>query len=174
MVSSYLYMLYIVYFMVSSFFYMLNIVNYMVSSFLYILFIVYYMMQSFLYVLYIVHFIVPLFLYMLSIVHYIMSALLYMLFIVHYMMSSLLYTRDDQNVLDPLYFELPGNEKLTITFEYNLPSRQCTCPISVRAFLPLQKKAFSWSPKYSFTASMTPSLLPYCVPRRWDFSSRNR
>ena len=68
--------------------------------------------------LYIVHFIVPSFLYMLSIVPYIVSALLYMLSIVQYMMSSLLYTRDDQNFLGPLYFGLPGNENLTITFEY--------------------------------------------------------
>ena len=32
-----------------------------------------------------------------------------------------LHTRDDQKVLGPLYFPLPGNETLTITFQYNLP-----------------------------------------------------
>ena len=35
--------------------------------------------------------------------------------------------------------------------------------------------AFSWSPKYSFTASiMMPSLLPYYVPGRLDFSFGER
>ena len=29
---------------------------------------------------------------------------------------------------------------------------------------------FSLSPKYSFSASMTSSLFPYCVPRRWEIS----
>ena len=32
-------------------------------------------------------------------------------------------TSDDQKVLGPLYFWLPGNENLTITFHYNLPSK---------------------------------------------------
>ena len=50
------------------------------------------------------------------------------------------HTRDDQKVLGPLYFDLPGNEHLTITFQNNLPSRQCTYPISVRAFLSLQNR----------------------------------
>ena len=35
-------------------------------------------------------------------------------------------TRDDQKVLDPLHFGLPGNEKLTNPFQYKLLSRQCT------------------------------------------------
>ena len=35
-------------------------------------------------------------------------------------------TKDGQKVLSPLYFGLPGNEILTITFQYNLPSRKCT------------------------------------------------
>ena len=29
-------------------------------------------------------------------------------------------------------------------------------------------------PKYSFTDSMTPSLLPYCVPRRWEHIEARR
>ena len=66
-----------------------------------------------------------------------------------------------------LSFELPGNYNLTITFQYNISSRQCTKPISVRAFLSLQNRR---SPKYSFTASMTPSWLSNCVPPRWVFS----
>ena len=35
-------------------------------------------------------------------------------------------TRNDQTILGPLYFGLPGNENLTITFQYNLPSKQYT------------------------------------------------
>ena len=31
----------------------------------------------------------------------------------------------DQKVLGSLYFGLPRNENLTITFQYNLPLRQC-------------------------------------------------
>ena len=50
------------------------------------------------------------------------------------------FTRDDQKVLDSLYFELPGNGNLTITIQYNLPSRQYTKPIIVRAFLSLQNR----------------------------------
>ena len=36
------------------------------------------------------------------------------------------YTRNDQTVLANLYFGLPGNENLTISFQYNLASRQCS------------------------------------------------
>ena len=46
------------------------------------------------------------------------------------------YMRDDKKVLGPLYFGLRENENLTITFQYNLPSK----PISVHAFLSLQKR----------------------------------
>ena len=40
--------------------------------------------------------------------------------------AKLLYMRDYQIVLGPFYFGLAGNENLTITFQYNLPSKQCT------------------------------------------------
>ena len=43
--------------------------------------------------------------------------------------------------------------KLTITFQYNLPSRQCTYPISVRAFLSLQNR-------WHFPGSPSTRLLP--------------
>ena len=70
---------------------------------------------------------------------------------------KLLYKRDDQKVFSPIYFGLPGNEKLTSTFQYNLPS----CPFKIEGFY--------WSLKYPFTA-----LLPYCVPQRLDFSFGNK
>ena len=35
------------------------------------------------------------------------------------------HMRDDQKIICPLYFGLPGNKNLTISFQYNLYSRQC-------------------------------------------------
>ena len=55
-------------------------------------------------------------------------------------MEKIVSTGYDQKVLGSLYFGLPGNENLKITFQYNLPSRQCTKPIFVRAFLFLQNR----------------------------------
>ena len=43
------------------------------------------------------------------------------------------HTRENQKVLSPLYFGLPGNKNLTINFQYNLPQSQYSgqrrCPI---------------------------------------------
>ena len=38
----------------------------------------------------------------------------------------------------------------------------------------LSPQAFSWSPKYSFTACTTHSLLPYCVSQSWGFQFLER
>ena len=73
-------------------------------------------------------------------------------------------TRDDQKVLGLLYIGLPGNEILTITFQYNLPLSYL-CPLKIEGLF------------------LVPHLLPllrlhcfhlHCVPRGWDFSFGNR
>ena len=56
------------------------------------------------------------------------------------------------NVLGPLYFGLPGNENLTIIFQFNheAPFKAMHLVHLCSRFLILSKlKAFSWSPKYS-------------------------
>ena len=55
-----------------------------------------------------------------------------------------MHTRQDQNVLSPLYFRLPGNEILTITF--NIMSLQGNV-LSQSLFelsWPFKKKVFAW------------------------------
>ena len=81
------------------------------------------------------------------------------------------HTRDDQKVLTPLYFGLPGNENLTITFQYNLPLNNALSPSLLKLSYPfkIHVEGIFLAPKYSFTASMTPSLLPYCMGMGFQF-----
>ena len=52
------------------------------------------------------------------------SSIFYLEYVAVQTGSSL--SRDDQKVLGPLYFGLPGTGKLTISFQCYLPSMQCT------------------------------------------------
>ena len=68
-----------------------------------------------------------------------------------------------KKVLIPLFFRLSDNENLTITFQSLL---KLSYPFKIEGlFLVL---------KYSFTASITPPLLSFGVPRRCNFRSVNR
>ena len=53
----------------------------------------------------------------------------------------------------PMYFELPGNVKLTIIFQHNLPSRHCTKPISVKLSYSFKKEG----------PLPGPNILVYCL-----------
>ena len=64
-------------------------------------------------------------------------------------------TRDDQKLLSPLYFGLPGNENFAITVQGNAIS-----PSLFELSYPFKIEGLFEVPKYSFNASMTPSLLP--------------
>ena len=67
------------------------------------------------------------------------------------------YTRDDQKVIGPLYFGLPGNESLALLFN-TISLQGNALNQSLFDFLFLQnRRHFLGPPKYSFTVSMTPS-----------------
>ena len=61
------------------------------------------------------------------------------------------HTRDDQKILCPLYFGLPG-EKMTISFQYNLSSRQCTV-----------LTLFEFSYPFIIGPFLVPQVLVYCL-----------
>ena len=61
---------------------------------------------------------------------------------------------------------------VTTDDNFNIISLQgnALSPSMFKLSYPFKIEGLFLVPKYSFTASMTPSLLAYCVPRRWDFS----
>ena len=63
---------------------------------------------------------------------------------------------------------LPGNDNLT--FSIYSPFKTSLFELSY----PFKIESLFLVPKYSLTTSMMLSLLPFCVPRRWDFSFGNR
>ena len=56
--------------------------------------------------------------------------------------------------------------KVCYCFQYNLPSSRCTFSILFQFACLLKIEVFILVPKYSFTTSMTPSLIPKFLPRR--------